>query len=104
MTRVKSVNGVLKVKNGYIKAGKSQNNKKLAYEIPEFCLCDEIHNGVASLVLGQNDYIRRNGDDASIVLNAATTIAKWDGKKMRKAFQQKMRAKIYRRCLATRKG
>ena len=104
VTRVKAVNGQMKVKKAYIKTNKAQNSKTCPYEIPEFCPCDEIYDGVTSLVLGQSDYFRRNGDETSILFNSATTIAKWNGKKMKKLFNQKMSRKIYRRCHLLTKG
>jgi hypothetical protein len=96
--RAKSHNGLMKVKKAYIKTDRTQDKKSRPYEIPEFCPCDEVYDGVTSLVLGQSDYFRRNGEDASIVFNSATTIAKWDATKMRKIFKKKMLSKIYRRC------
>ncbi len=102
--RVKSINGQMKVKKAYIKTDRTQNSKTRLYDIPEFCPCDEIYDGEKSLVLGQSDYFRRNGDETSIVFNSATTITKWDAKKMKKLFKQKMLSKIYRRCKRLARG
>ncbi len=96
--RAKSVDGLMSVKKAYIKADKTQDYATLPYAIPEFCPCDEIYNGVTSLVFGQSDYFQKIGDKTSIVFNSATTIAKWDGKKMRKIFKEKMVQKIYQKC------
>mgnify|MGYP002803887076 FL=1 len=98
LRRVKSLRGFMNVKKAYIKANKNQIHTGLSYEIPEFCTCEEIYNGVTSLVFGQSDYLRKNGKKATIVFDATTTIAKWNGKKMRKVFKEKMRQKIYQRC------
>ncbi|XP_028400033.1 murinoglobulin-1-like isoform X2 [Dendronephthya gigantea] len=100
LTRVKSINGRMKVKKAYIKTKKTQNRKLSSYEIPEFCPCDEIYNGVTSLVIGLSDYFQTKDDKTSIVFNAATTVAKWNGQRMKKIFREKMISKIYRRCKA----
>ena len=102
--RTKSTNGQMKVKRGFINNDKNQIRSTLNYEIPEFCPCDEIFDGVASLVFAQNNYFHRIGDETVIVFNAGTTIARWNSKKMKKIFREKMRAKIYRRCLLLSKG
>lgn len=104
VTRVKAVNGQMKVRKAYIKTDQTQDRKIRSYEIPEFCPCDEIYDGVTSLVLGQSDYFRKKGDETSIVFNSATTIAKWNSKKMKKLFNKKMSWKIYRRCRRLTKG
>jgi hypothetical protein len=96
--RVKSRDGVMNVKKAYIKADRTQNYAALSYEIPEFCPCDEIYSGVTSLVFGQGDYLRKKGRETTIVFDSATTVAKWNGKKMRKIFQEKMLHGIYRKC------
>ena len=102
--RVKSLRGFMNVKKAYIKAAKNQTYTGLSYEIPEFCPCEEIYSGVTSLVFGQSDYLRRNGKAATIVFDATTTIAKWNGKKMKKVFREKMLHKIYRGCWRLTKG
>jgi hypothetical protein len=96
--RAKTINGQMKVRKAYIKTSKAENNKIRSYEIPEFCPCDEVYEGVKSLVLGPSDYFRKNGDETSIVFNAATTIARWNAKRMKKIFREKMMSKIYRGC------
>ncbi|CAB3978842.1 alpha-2-macroglobulin-like isoform X1, partial [Paramuricea clavata] len=98
LTRVKSIGGLLTVKKAYIKANYSQEYATVPYTIPEFCLCDEINNGVTSLVFGQSDYFRKNGEDISLVFDSGTTIAKWNGEKMRNIFREKMVQEIYQKC------
>ncbi|CAB4016954.1 Hypothetical predicted protein, partial [Paramuricea clavata] len=98
LTRVKSIGGLMKVKKAYIKAYDAVEYATMPYVIPEFCQCDEINNGVASLVFGQSDYFRTNGKEISLVLDSGTTVAKWDGKKMRNIFREKMVQEIYRKC------
>ena len=96
--RVKSLHGFMNVKKGYIKANRVKNYAALSYEIPEFCPCEEIYSGETSLIFGQSDYLRRKDRKATIVFDAATTVAKWNGKKMRKIFHQKMLHGIYLKC------
>ena len=104
VTRVKSINGRMKVKKTYIRADKSQDYKTRPYEIPDICSCDQIYNGVASLVLGLTDYFRKDAAETTMVFNSATTIAKWNGKKMKKRFRKNMLSKIYRKCKRLVKG
>ncbi len=96
--RVKSVDGLMNVRKAYIKAAKTQEYSALAYGIPEFCPCDELNNGVTSLVFGQSDYLRKNGEETSIIFNPGTTVAKWDAAKMKKIFREKMSHEIYQKC------
>ncbi|CAB3986701.1 pregnancy zone -like, partial [Paramuricea clavata] len=98
LTRVKSIGGLMKVKKAYIKANYSQEYATIPYAIPEFCLCDEINNGVTSLVFGQSDYFRKNGEEISLVFDSGTTITKWNGEKMRNMFREKMVQEIYQKC------
>ena len=104
VARLKSINGQMKVKKAYIRTDKAENRRFRPYEIPEFCPCEELYDGVTSLVFGQSDYFRRKGDETSILFNSATTIAKWNSKKMKKIFREKMSQKIYRRCRLLTKG
>jgi hypothetical protein len=98
VTRIKSIGGLMKVGKAYIKANYSQEYATVPYVIPEFCLCDEINNGVTSLVFGQSDYFRKNGEEISLVFDSGTTIAKWNGEKMRNIFREKMVQEIYQKC------
>ena len=98
MRRVKSFNGLLSVKKAYIQAKNIADYSTFPYAIPEFCPCDEINNGITSLVFGQSEYLQRNDLEGSIVLNPDTTVAKWDGKKMRNKFREKMMQEIYQKC------
>jgi hypothetical protein len=96
--QVTSIAGLLNVRKTYINADENQDNATLSYSIPEFCPCDEINNGVTSLVFGQRDYFQKNGEDISIVFNSDTTIAKWNDERMEKIFREKMVQAIYRKC------
>ena len=96
--RLKSVDGFMKVKKAYVRADHNQDYATLPYDIPEFCPCDEVYNGVTSLAFGQSDYLRRNCNETSISFKSGTTIVKWKSKKMRKIFREKMEQKIYKKC------
>ena len=98
VTRIKSIGGLMKVRKAYIKANYSQEYAMVPYAIPEFCICDEINNGVTSLVFGQSDFFRKNGEEISLVFDSGTTIAKWNGEKMRNIFREKMVQEIYQKC------
>ena len=98
VTRVKSIGGLMKVRKAYIKAKDTLEYATFPYVIPEFCQCDEINNGVAALVFGQSDYFGKNGEEISLVLDSGTTVAKWNGKKMRNIFREKMVQEIYQKC------
>ena len=96
--RLKSVDGFMKVKKAYVRADHNQDYATLPYNIPEFCPCDEVYNGVTSLAFGYSNYLRRNGNETSISFKSGTKIVKWNSKKMRKIFREKMEQKIYKKC------
>ena len=98
MRRVKSFNGVLSIKKAYIKAKNIQEYSAIPYAIPEFCPCDEINNGVTSLVYGQSEYLRTDDMENFIALNPGITIARWDRKTMKNIFREKMVEEIYQKC------
>ena len=102
--RLKSVDGFMKVRKAYIRADHSQDYATLPYDIPEFCTCEEIYNGVTSLAFGHNNYLQRSGNETSISFKSGTTIARWIGKKMRKIFREKMEQNIYKKCYSKLSG
>ena len=87
---VKSIEGLIKISRSYMKC-KKQQKLWLSYEIPEFCPCDEINNGVKSLMIGKSSFFKKNGNETIIVLNSETTIMKWTGKVMKKKLKQKVK-------------
>ena len=100
--RAKSKDGFIKVKQTFFKTDKKRGRSVLPYEIPEFCPCDEIYSGVASVMFSQKTYFERKKEGMTIVLDSGTTIAKWTGKKMSKIFKKLMK-KMIRKCKSEEK-
>ena len=84
---MKSMEGMLKVIKAFSNYTKEQRErimkKQFEYQIPDFCLCEEIYDAQRAIMIGESSYFKEDGLKTTIVLNSGTTILKYTGKSMK---------------------